>query len=71
MILQIDSTAIYHAIQTGITIGESLNHNKDFIKGVPNAIFSSIVTGVASLVLGFLHRKKTLKRLRKTGQLND
>ena len=72
MILQVvDSSAIQHALQTGFQIGQALNQNKDFIQGVPNAILSSVITAITSLVIGFLHRKKTLKRLRKQGVLND
>lgn len=72
MILQIvDSAAIQHALQTGFQIGQALNQNKDFIQGVPNAILSSVITAITSLVIGFIHRRKTIKSWRKRGVLND
>lgn len=64
-----DSTQIIDLLQTGGHIANAIRPQQ-WINGVDNNIVSAIVTGVASLIIGAIHRAKTIKKWKKNGKLN-
>lgn len=66
---QIDSSQVMTIIGTGIDITTAV-HPDPFINGVPNGILGSIITAVASFVIGIISRRRTIKRWKKEGKLN-
>jgi len=67
---QVDSAQLINALQIGGSIANTVQPN-DWIQGVPNSLVSVIVTTIVSAVYGLFHRRKTLKKLRREGKLND
>lgn len=69
-VAQVDSASVINMFQVGGDIANTV-HPTDWINGVPNSIVSTIVTTVVGAIIGLIHRRRSLKKLRRSGKLTD
>lgn len=65
---QVDSATAYNLIQLGGHIATSV-HPAPFIKGVDNGVLSYAVGLITSGIIALIHRRRTIKKWKRSGKI--